>query len=219
MSRIDGYHIMIVSSYFTTIKDFITVEFVCKKYFDNLSKFHYNPIPISKQTRKYFSRLETLHLYSSNSTKLNGENFHSIVFHYQVTFDELLNIKDLYKNNCIIKNGDLKIRNKLIFKNINIMADQIIHIPQKYLNCVRSVSCCDYHFSINLLEIPSFVTSLNTSSFACKTITSVKLPQNLKVLRSWAFYNVNHLKEIEIPKSVTFIGRNCFCHCTNLVKA
>ncbi|ELP84143.1 leucine rich repeat containing protein BspA family protein, partial [Entamoeba invadens IP1] len=50
MRGLSSYHIMIVSKYFETIKDFIKLELVCKKFRGNMVKFHFNPIPLNWKT-------------------------------------------------------------------------------------------------------------------------------------------------------------------------
>ncbi|ELP92392.1 leucine rich repeat containing protein BspA family protein, partial [Entamoeba invadens IP1] len=80
MCTIGSYHVMIVSKYFKTVEDFINLEFVCKKFNDNMEKFHYNPIPLTFKTLKYFPNIETLHLWNKdddnfgNKFKENIEN-------------------------------------------------------------------------------------------------------------------------------------------------
>ncbi|ELP84251.1 hypothetical protein EIN_064860 [Entamoeba invadens IP1] len=69
MSKLDGYHIMVVSQYFIKVQDFITVESVCKSI-GNMGKFHFNPLPLTLKTVKYFSNIETLYIW-----KKEDENF------------------------------------------------------------------------------------------------------------------------------------------------
>ncbi|ELP91660.1 leucine rich repeat containing protein BspA family protein, partial [Entamoeba invadens IP1] len=63
-SRLDGYHLMIVSKYFNTINDFKNIEFVCKKFGNTMDKFHYNPIPVTQETLHYFTNIESLFVWS-----------------------------------------------------------------------------------------------------------------------------------------------------------
>jgi len=69
------------------------------------------------------------------------------------------------------------------------------------------------------IEIPDSVTSLGDSVFTgCKQLREVKLPKNLTEIKSNAFANCTHLKEIEIPDSVKSIGLNAFYNCSALEK-
>ncbi|ELP89963.1 hypothetical protein EIN_301520 [Entamoeba invadens IP1] len=63
MGKIDGYSMMIISQQFHSIYDFINIEFVCRKYANNIAKFPYNPISFTSKTRRFFPNLNTLHLY------------------------------------------------------------------------------------------------------------------------------------------------------------
>ncbi|ELP91398.1 hypothetical protein EIN_154750 [Entamoeba invadens IP1] len=66
---------MVVSKYFATIKDFINLEFVCKKYKNNMTKFHFNPIPVNKKTIKYFPNIETLNLWRQKDETFGNSLF------------------------------------------------------------------------------------------------------------------------------------------------
>ena len=54
--------------------------------------------------------------------------------------------------------------------------------------------------------------------YACKSLETVKLPGNLKIIPSNAFFNCMSLKEISIPKSVELIEEGAFEACTSLKK-
>ena len=62
--QLDLYTIFIASRHFTTIEDFINLEMSCSRYFGNMTKFHYNPIPLTPITREFFDHLQTLYVYS-----------------------------------------------------------------------------------------------------------------------------------------------------------
>ena len=102
--KLDSYSLQIVSKYFETITDFINLEFVTKKARDNLEKFRYNPIPLSKKTAKFFPNIETLIfnndtiLYVEPQTSGNAE---SIAKFFKENYGEKI-------NKVIIWTGDPK---------------------------------------------------------------------------------------------------------------
>ena len=64
VSTLDNYTTFIASRWFETIEDFINLELSTSKYQGNMTKFHYNPIPLTVKTRELFDHLQTLYLYS-----------------------------------------------------------------------------------------------------------------------------------------------------------
>ncbi|ELP92868.1 hypothetical protein EIN_508690 [Entamoeba invadens IP1] len=215
MSRLSGYHIMIISKYFNTISDYITLECVCKLFNGNMSKFHYNPIPLSKKTIKFFPSLETLHVYNKQNETFgsslrqllskkqkclinkNAEQtehiistdytFYKIIVWYIVSLNE-------YK---LITNNNTNIQ----FKNIQFSGDDWNHFN------------CD-----NIITIPNIVNSLKKYSFSFSDITSIKIPSSVTSFGDYCFHAVHQLKEIEIPKAVLSLGKNCFSFCTSMTK-
>ena len=65
MTQLDNYCIFIASKYLDTIEDHINLIHVCKRLKLNMTKFHFNPLPLTKETREFFPNLRTLFVYSS----------------------------------------------------------------------------------------------------------------------------------------------------------
>ncbi|EDR25774.1 hypothetical protein EDI_162730 [Entamoeba dispar SAW760] len=62
-----GYNeIMIVSMYFNDINDFINLEMGVKRFQGNIERFHFNPIPLNEYSRRFFTNIETFHIYNEN---------------------------------------------------------------------------------------------------------------------------------------------------------
>ena len=56
--------------------------------------------------------------------------------------------------------------------------------------------------------LPDSVTSIGVGAFAlCTGLEEVRLSRNLTVLPGAAFFNCTHLRTIEIPKSISSVGR------------
>ena len=71
--QLDLYAIFIASRWFDSIEDYINLEFVCSKYFGNMTKFFYNPIPLKKNFMHLIPNIRTQYLYSE-SDELFREN-------------------------------------------------------------------------------------------------------------------------------------------------
>ena len=64
IGTLDNYTIFIASRHFNTIEDYINLEMGIKRFNGNMTKFHYNPIPLTSITRELFDHLKTLFIYS-----------------------------------------------------------------------------------------------------------------------------------------------------------
>ena len=62
-SRMDNYTMYLSSMYFETIDDLINLEMMTSRFQGNITKFHFNPFPLTKTTRKFFTHLQTQRLY------------------------------------------------------------------------------------------------------------------------------------------------------------
>lgn len=61
------------------------------------------------------------------------------------------------------------------------------------------------------------VTSIGNNAFqACRTMTSVKIPESVTMIGRWAFANCSNLVSIELPESATTINDYAFGYCSNL---
>ena len=85
ISTLDNYAIFIASRWFDTIDDYINLELSTSKFTGNMTKFFYNPIPLTMKTREFFDHLQTLYIYS-----IDDERFYN---------DERIIVREtLYKN-------------------------------------------------------------------------------------------------------------------------
>ena len=60
ISTMNNHTMFIASRWFETIEDYINLETSTPKYLGNMTKFFYNPIPLTIQTREFFDHLRTL---------------------------------------------------------------------------------------------------------------------------------------------------------------
>ena len=70
---LDNYTMFIASRHFESIEDFINLEMGVKRFNGNMTKFHYNPIPLTNTTRKLFDHLQTLYIYSPNDNQFKED--------------------------------------------------------------------------------------------------------------------------------------------------
>ena len=98
--QLGSYQMMIASKYFETIEDFENLEIATKKAEGNMEKFHFNPIPLTDYSRKFFTRLETLHVYGEKDNHFWDEEFYARVFWYEVDYDRMRRDEEnyIYKN-------------------------------------------------------------------------------------------------------------------------
>ncbi|ELP89336.1 leucine rich repeat containing protein BspA family protein, partial [Entamoeba invadens IP1] len=222
MSKIDSYHVMIVSKYFVTIRDFINVELVCKKFGGTMEKFHFNPIPLNSKTLGYFSNIETLCLWNKEDNTFgnrfminkmtNGDiedipvfkkAFYKIIVWFNVNFETVDQNKS---RNIEFKNVTYTRDDREKFGNIIPL--NVTSIGEKCFNW------CSYLSSIT---IPLGVTSFSDWCFSgCSSLSSMIIPSSVTSIGYQCFSYCNSLKSITIPPSVTSIDNYCFYGCDSL---
>ena len=189
--KLGPYQLMIVSKYFDEINDFKHLEYATKKAKDNMEKFHFNPIPLTKETRQYFTSLETLHVYKKGDEEFRDENFYKRIIHYKVNYKEYFEKQ---------QEGD-------VFLNVILdqkSSKQINHIPPEI---TQLDDLCFYMNQSKEIIIPNNVTLIgNSSFFSMHKLTKIVLSTNLKNIGCRCFCDLPLLKEIVIPESVTSIN-------------
>ena len=70
---------------------------------------------------------------------------------------------------------------------------------------------------ITSITLPDTIRILNHYAFAfCTKLTNIELPDTLTYIGAFAFYSCTSLTEFTIPENVTYIGDNAFGKCTKL---
>ncbi|EDR22585.1 hypothetical protein EDI_299960 [Entamoeba dispar SAW760] len=88
-----GYNeIMITSMYFNDINDFINLEIGVKRFQGNIERFHFNPIPLDKYSRKLFPNIETFHIYNKDDELFNDGRIFKQVIWYDIRCSSLTSI-------------------------------------------------------------------------------------------------------------------------------
>ncbi len=89
----------------------------------------------------------------------------------------------------------------------------IIHLPAEMTSIGNS---CFSGTAITEITIPDGITKLPSEFISCNQLTKVNLPNSLKEIDSWAFWNCFSLKTLSIPDSVEMIKNNAFSGCYNV---
>ena len=71
--------------------------------------------------------------------------------------------------------------------------------------------------SLTSINIPDSVTVIGHGAFTiCTALTSINIPNSVASIGSYAFAACKSLTSINIPDSVTTVGENIFNHCQSL---
>ena len=97
ISLLDNYTVFISSRHFESIDDFIHLEMCTRRFKGNMTKFHYNPIPLKKKTRKFFTHLQTLFVYSLNDHLFKKDK---TIIAREIQINTFYNLSR-YQMNCI----------------------------------------------------------------------------------------------------------------------
>lgn len=112
-----------------------------------------------------------------------------VIWNYKETYIDGLNEYILFNDNtAMITKYNLNVTNVVI--NETIMCDEINYT----------------------------ITGIGKEAFKNSKMTSIKLPDTIKTIKEYAFYNCNSLEKIVIPEGVTKISQYTFSDCVNLVE-
>ncbi|ELP84026.1 hypothetical protein EIN_347030 [Entamoeba invadens IP1] len=222
MCELSGYHIMIVSKYFKTIKDFINLELLCKKFGGNMEKFHFNPIPLNCNTLGYFPNIETLHLWD-----VEDENFgNGFMINRKENKDienEVVLKREFYQIivwfNVDFETVDRNISRNIKFKNVTYTKNDREKFGNNIPSSVTSIGddCFSGCNNINRITIPLSVTSIGKSCFnKCSSLSNVTIPSSVTSINDYCFNRCSSLSNVILPSSVTSIGKGCFRGCSSL---
>lgn len=89
--------------------------------------------------------------------------------------------------------------------------DGVLYNENEKELCIYPAGLSDDDF-----EIPEEVETICSFAFENSELSTITLPKNLKVIKSFAFSNCENLEEIEIPESITLLEKNVFDGCTAL---
>ncbi|EDR28008.1 hypothetical protein, conserved [Entamoeba dispar SAW760] len=181
-----GYNeIMITSMYFDDIKDFINLEIGVKRFQGNIERFHFNPIPLDKYSRKLFTNIETFHVYGYDDEIFNDGKIFKYVIWYLVNYSTYLFEKE---QGNICKNIEYTEEDRNTYGNT---------IPSE----VKSLG--DYCFnrcdSLTTIDIPPPINKLGFGCFnRCTSLKSINIPSSISKIGYDCFYGCTSLISINI---------------------
>lgn len=76
-----------------------------------------------------------------------------------------------------------------------------------------------YNYDLDGITLPSTLTSIGSLAFSnCGGLTSISLPNGIKVIGDSAFYEDSYLEGITLPESLEHIGSYAFGECRSLTR-
>ena len=98
IAMMDHYTMFIASRHFESIEDFINLEMCTRRFQGNMTKFHYNPIPLTSNIKHFFSHLQTLYLYYPTDNQFEEDEkiiarkrFHNLSYEQALQIEEWTN--------------------------------------------------------------------------------------------------------------------------------
>ena len=160
-------------------------------------------------------------------------NYFNFTFNEENHTATLTGIKEEYKIDGAIVDGDTKITNIVIPKTVqNNGAEYTVTVigSAAFVDCnsIQEVNIPDgvtelggsafrNCSSLQTVNIPDSVTSIGMSAFyGCSSIQEIHIPDGVTRIAAYSFGGCTSLQEINIPSSVTTIGPDAFSGCDNL---
>ncbi|ELP89301.1 hypothetical protein EIN_045350, partial [Entamoeba invadens IP1] len=216
---IDPFHMMIVAKYFVSITDFLFLQQVSKKYNNFLSKFHFNPIPLTTHTRPFFPNLETLHIYSNNDNQFDYEKFYQKVVWFSVKKSQTVKPHSVLYKNVSYDEKDIFLYNTSTNNKCVVLTDIYAKdFDFNKLTYFRNEKDFEPLSQITTLILPPHLTSLKyvDHSVAFKSLLYVTFPLTLKVIGRSFFESCSSLLSLDLPATLTSIENYAFSYCTSL---
>ncbi|EDR22786.1 hypothetical protein, conserved [Entamoeba dispar SAW760] len=217
-----GYNsIMIVSKYFDDINDFINLEIGIKRFQGNMERFHFNPIPLNKYSRKLFTNIETFHIYNKYDKIFDDGIIFKHVIWYQVDYSTYLKEKEqgnickniIYTEEDRDKYGntipsEVKSLGAWCFSKCSSLTS--INIPTSISEI--GYGCFNECTSLKSINIPSSITSIGCDCFyRCSSLTTINIDNLQFISKERIFMNEPVLISCEIPDNLQIINGKNIC--------
>lgn len=100
--------------------------------------------------------------------------------------------------------------------DVSFLPDEILKFPSDVTKIRRY--CFYYDSNIKNVLIPSHIKKIDNYAFANSTVKNVTIEEGLETIGDYAFYMSGGGLQINVPKSVTSLGQNCFYGTTSTCK-
>ena len=187
--KLDAYSAMIVSKYLNSAQDMKNLEATNSNFKENSEKFHYNPVPLTKENRKAFENIETQYVYSTEDK----------IFTDGKIKNHVICIKGIIPLEAF--KGDIKLKEVTIQSGVETIG------WEAFDGCT----------SLKEVTIQSGVKKIGTAAFSdCTGLEKITIPNSVNYIFGYAFSGCTSLKEVTIPSSVIRIEKEAFSGCRSL---
>ena len=220
------YGIMIASKYFHSIDDFINLEKAVKAYQGNMERFRFNPIPLTKTTRKFFPCLQTLHIYDEDDERFeNDKEIEQIVVWYQVNYSQTFNSsrKAKYKNviltesdilDSVVSLPDVQILDKRCLSRYTDLVEINIHSNIKFIAHDTFEECIKL---TRMNFVPFWYRNADRMFANFSGLVSFQIPFTVKYINDEEI-TLDPLTSITIPTNISRLKKYCFHGASHLVE-
>ena len=201
ISTMDQYSMFITTRWFETIEDHINLVLSTRRFKENMTKFHYNPISVTSQTVKFFPNVETLYSYKENDEYLEGGRIQRYVdLNRKVSYYEYEEMKEK-----VINKGK-----EIEFKRI-VWTKYDTDIEYKKQNPKNK-----RFFKLNI-TIPEGVKEIEENCFddCLWNVNELTIPSTVKIIPRYLLMKLCHLKKLIIPHDVNILVYTIFYDVNN----
>ncbi|MBR4063417.1 MAG: leucine-rich repeat protein [Clostridia bacterium] len=135
-------------------------------------------------------------------------------------FDDYTLLESLYIPSSIIRISGNNYSNSKNFKKL-LISDLAAWCSVSCLTIGTPLSAAGTLYlngkPIDQIVVPDGVTTINLAAFSGSNIISVTIPETVKVINNYAFYNCRKLKEVYIAGGVEKINYNAFSRCSSII--
>lgn len=180
--------------------------------YGNLSEDEENILDKTLTTTKGNYEIAVSEIYNGSLKAPNDGLFNADTGELIYSWDKLLELGNMINvNNGVLSRSAFTIPNDIAKVKLVITDD----------GTVTSISGLQYISKLKEVDIPTTVTSISSQAFVNDSdLEIVKIPDNSPISKIdyGTFANCNNLTDIDIPNSVTEIGKNAFSNCSSLAR-